>query len=84
MSIENSFQNVKKLILPYLEDDSLADSIEMDSDFIKDLKINSVHIVDFVIDLENAYDIVVDDDTLSKLSTVREVIDILEARKPVI
>ncbi|MEA3448068.1 MAG: phosphopantetheine-binding protein [Bacteroidota bacterium] len=45
---------------------------------IKDLKINSARIVDIVLDVEEAFDIEIDDDSLEKIITINDLKTIVE------
>lgn len=44
---------------------------------IQDLGINSARVVDIVIDLEEMFDIEVDDESLESISTVNDIVQIL-------
>jgi acyl carrier protein len=46
---------------------------------MKDLKINSQHLVDIILDTEVAFDIEINDDAAEKMLTVGAAVDIVEA-----
>ncbi|HKK67484.1 MAG TPA: phosphopantetheine-binding protein [Bacteroidales bacterium] len=51
---------------------------------IGDLKINSARIVDIVLDVEDRFDIEIDDDSLESIVTVQDIVDVIEQKnKPV-
>jgi len=49
-----------------------------DTDMLRDLQINSAHLVDIILDMEEEFDIEIDDTTAEKMLTVGEAIDITE------
>lgn len=47
----------------------------------EDLKINSARIVDIVIDIEETFDIEVDNKTLERIKTVNDILAIIQEKK---
>ena len=45
---------------------------------MKDLKINSQHLVDIILDTEEVFDIEIDDESAEKMLTVGAAVDIVE------
>ncbi len=68
---------LKKVLAPYILDKKLLDSINDQTDLIKDLKINSANLVDIIIDSENKYKIEIDLDSAEKMSNVGSCIDVI-------
>ena len=50
------------------------------NDFIKDLKINSANLVDVILDVEDEFDIIVDNESMEKMLTVKAALEIIEAK----
>ncbi len=75
-------EKIKKEILNILSKYSFDKEIIKDatgeSNITKDLKINSARIVDVILDVEELYDIEIDDKTLSKIATVNDIIDVIK------
>lgn len=67
---EDSYDRLKTIIMPYLPDDVSVEDIEQQSHLINDLNINSTHLVDIILDVEDAFDITIEDDELEKMDTV--------------
>lgn len=64
-------EKLKGIIQPYLEDDSIdLSTISEDANFINDLNINSMHLVEVVIDTEEAFDIEITDEEVEQMVTV--------------
>lgn len=71
------FDKVRKLIA---EQFGISESsITLDSDIVKDFDADSLDIVDLVMRLEEEWDLIVDDDDVVQLNTVRKVVDYIES-----
>ena len=51
-----------------------------DSDFLNDLKINSANLVDVILDIENEFDIEIDNDSMEKMLNVKAAMEIITAK----
>lgn len=71
---------IKEVAIPYTEDKAALDNISEETDFIKDLKINSANLVDIVLDLEEKFGIEIDNDSMAKMLNVKSTIEIIEAK----
>ena len=80
MSRESILETMKTLIKPYVGDVTAFGSMDESSDLINDLKINSAHIVDIVLDIESEFDIMIDDDAINDMVTVGASIDVVESK----
>ncbi|GAB4031076.1 acyl carrier protein [Spirosoma gilvum] len=68
---------LKKIVKPYVQDEQAFANLTEDTDFIKDLKINSANLVDIALDVEEAYDIEIDNESMERMLTVGASIDII-------
>ncbi len=68
---------LKKVFAPYTTNKEMLDSINDETDLIKDLKINSANLVDIIIDAEAKYDIEIDYDSADKIINVGTCIDLI-------
>lgn len=80
MTREEILAKLKEIIKPYLGDESLFENVTEESDLINDLKINSAHVVDIVLDIETEFDIVIDDESINKMTTIASSVDVVESR----
>lgn len=48
---------LKAIIKPYIQDEDAFKNLSEDTDFVKDLKINSANLVDIILDIEDEFDI---------------------------
>ena len=76
-------QKLKKIIEPYVEEKALLGAVDMETDLLQDLHINSAHLVDIILDVEEAFDIEIDDDSAERMLTVKAAVDIIQARIPI-
>jgi acyl carrier protein len=80
MSNEELIAKLKPIVANYAQDKEALDKIGPDTDFIKDLKINSANLVDVVLDVEEEFDIVIDNQSMERMLTVQASIDIIESK----
>ena len=73
------FENVKKMIAKQLKADEA--SITLDTRLVEDLKADSANVMVMIMDLEDNYGIVVEDDQILKLKTVGDVVKYIEAHQ---
>jgi len=70
-------EQLKLLIAPYTEEQLALAELEENTDFITDLKINSANLVDIVLDVEEKFGIVIDNDSMARMLTVKATIEII-------
>ena len=80
MDKEVFIEELKTIVTPYAQDPEALANIHEDTDFIKDLKINSANLVDVVLDVEEKYNIEIDNDAMARMLTVRAAIEIIEEK----
>ncbi|KOY51669.1 acyl carrier protein [Polaribacter dokdonensis] len=80
MTKEALIAKLKEIIKPYVQDEQAFNNLSEDTDFIKDLKINSANLVDVVLDVEDEFDIEIDNDSMEKMLSVKAAIEIIEAK----
>lgn len=81
MSKEEIIAELKNIIKPYSEETIALQSIDDETDFLKDLKINSANLVDIVLDIEDRFNIEIDNDSMAKMLTVKATVDIIENKR---
>lgn len=73
-------EQLKTIVKPFVINQQAFDSIDENTDFISDLNINSANLVDIVLDVEDAFGIVIDDQSMGKMLTVKATLDIIETK----
>ncbi len=71
---------LKRIVEPYVQDQEAFANLSEDTDFLKDLKINSANLVDIILDVEDEFDIEIEDEAMENMLTVKAALDIIEAK----
>ena len=77
MNRETVKTDLINIIKPYLPENIMENEVSEDKHLINDLMINAAHIVDIVLDIEDKFDIMVDDDVIGEMNTVQDSIDVV-------
>ena len=72
-------EQLKNIVKPYIQNQDAFDSLTEETDFVNDLKINSANLVDVILDIEEKFDIMIDNESMEKMVTVKSAIGIIEA-----
>lgn len=73
-------QKLSAIIEPYVQDKEAFANMDESTDLLKDLKVNSAHLVDIILDAEEAFDIEIDDDSAEQMLTVKDAVDIIHSK----
>ena len=71
---------LKTILENYTEEPEALNQMTEQTDFIKDLKINSANLVDVVLDIEEKFGIEIDNDAMAKMLTVASAIEIIQLK----
>ncbi|MCW5519386.1 acyl carrier protein [Aureitalea sp. L0-47] len=77
MTSEEIYEKLQPIIATYLPEDVSAENINKDADLTQELNINSAHLVDVVLDVEDVFDIELSNNDLESLRTVNDAISII-------
>ena len=80
MNKETLIAQLKEIVKPYTKDQAALDNINENTDFINDLKINSANLVDVILDVEEKFNIVIDNAAMEKMVNVKSAMEIIEAK----
>lgn len=80
MNKEQMIDDLKEIITPYTENKDALTSINEETDFLVDLKINSANLVDIILDIEEKFNIEIDNDSMAKMLNVKATIAIIEEK----
>ena len=72
--------SLKQIVQPYVQDQEAFAQLSEETNFIDDLKINSANLVDIILDVEDAFDIEIEDDAMDQMLTVKAAIAIIQAK----
>lgn len=80
MNNDELMTRLKEVVRPYAKDQEALNTMTASTDFLNDLKINSSHLVDVVLDIEEAFEIEIDNDSMEEMLTVRSAIEVIQAK----
>lgn len=73
-------EKLKAIVKPYANNTQAVDSLGENTDFIKDLEINSANLVDIILDIEEKFNIAIDNIEMEQMLTVKASLDIIESK----
>lgn len=72
--------DLKVIVKPYIQDQEAFDNLKEETDFINDLKINSANLVDVVLDIEDKFDIEIDNESMDSMLNVKAALDVINTK----
>lgn len=80
MQEEEKYLKLKNIIKIYLPEDVSVEDIAQDSHFMNDLNINSANLVDIILDVEDAFDIRLENEDMEQMQTVNDALTIIDKK----
>ncbi|WP_281846330.1 acyl carrier protein [Olleya namhaensis] len=80
MTKEELIAKLKTIVQPYIQNEDAFNNLSEATDFINDLKINSANLVDVILDVEDEFDIRIENDDMEKMTSVKAVMDIVNEK----
>jgi len=80
MQEEEKYQKLADIIKIYLPEDVSVSDIKKDSHFMNNLNINSANLVDIVLDVEDTFDIRLENDDMESMQTVQDAMTIIDKK----
>ena len=71
---------VVEIIGTYAKDKEALESVTNNTNILQDLKVNSARLVDVILDLEDAFDIEVEDEDADSVNTIGDAVSLIEAK----
>lgn len=71
---------LKEVVRPYAKNPEALETMTESTDFLNDLKINSSHLVDVVLDIEESFEIEIDNDSMEEMLTVASAMKVIQAK----
>ena len=78
MEKQQMIARLKVIVSTYAKNSSALENLTEETDFINDLKINSANLVDVVLDVEEAFDITIDNESMEKMLSVGAALRVIE------
>jgi acyl carrier protein len=80
MTAEVIQDKLKVIVQPYVNHQENFDNLTSKSDFINDLQINSANLVDVVLDVEDEFDIRIENDDMEKMISVEATVGVIQKK----
>ncbi len=80
MNKQEIIEELKAIVKPYIQNQEAFDTLTEETDFINDLKINSANLVDVILDIEEKYNIVIDNESMERMVNVKAAMTIIETQ----
>lgn len=80
MTSEEIYSQLQPIITTYLPEDVSINEINIESDLTRELNINSAHLVDIILDIEDVFNIEFKNDDIEKLRTVKDAISLIKQK----
>jgi acyl carrier protein len=77
---QQMIDDLKQIVKPYIQNDEAFENLNEDTDFINDLKINSANLVDVILDIEDKYDIELDNESMDKMLNVKAALEVINTK----
>lgn len=78
MTEQEIIEKLKPIVKPFVKNEEAFNNLNKKSHFITDLNINSANLVDIVLDVEEAFNIVIDNESMEKMLDLEQTILIIQ------
>lgn len=80
MNKDELITKLKTIIAPYIQDEVAFKELTEDTDFVNDLKINSANLVDIILDIEDEFDIRLENEDMEQMLNVKSAMAIVTSK----
>ena len=80
MNKDELITKLKTIIAPYVQNEVAFKELTEDTDFVNDLKINSANLVDIILDIEDEFDIRLENEDMEQMLNVKSAIAIVTSK----
>ncbi|MCC1483394.1 acyl carrier protein [Winogradskyella immobilis] len=80
MTNEELIVKLKAIVAPYIQDEAAFKTLNEDTDFVKDLKVNSANLVDIILDIEDEFDIRLENEDMEQMLDVKSAMAIVTSK----
>ena len=80
MTKEELIIKLTAIVKPYIQNEEAFKCLNENTDFINDLEINSANLVDVILDVEDEFNIEIDNDSMEKMLSVKATIEIIQIK----
>jgi len=80
MKNEEIIPKLKTIVAPYVQNEDAFKNLTESTDFVNDLQINSANLVDIILDVEDEFDIRLENEDMEKMLDVKSTMDIINIK----
>lgn len=80
MTNDQLIVKLKAIVAPYIQDEAAFKDLNENTDFVNDLKINSANLVDIILDVEDEFEIRLENEDMEKMLDVKSTIEIINTK----
>ena len=80
MDKKETIEKLKNIVKPYIKNQEAFDNLTESTDFINDLQINSANLVDVILDIEEKFDIIIDNQSMERMLDIKSAMEIIETK----
>ncbi|HOZ74018.1 MAG TPA: phosphopantetheine-binding protein [Flavobacterium sp.] len=80
MDKATTIEQLKTIVKPYINNQEAFENLNEGTDFINDLKVNSANLVDIVLDIEEAFGIEIDNQSMEKMLNISAALTIIDTK----
>lgn len=78
--LDTKTNELKEILKPYVRNEQAFENLDANTHFINDLEINSANLVDVILDVEDKYDIEIDNESMEKMQTVKDALLVINEK----
>ncbi len=80
MTNDQLIVKLKAIVAPYIQDEAAFKDLNENTDFVNDLKINSANLVDIILDVEDEFEIRLENEDMEKMLDVKSTVEIINTK----
>ena len=80
MTKNEIIEKLKTIVKPFVNNQEAFENLTENTDFIADLQINSANLVDVILDVEDAFEIVIDQQSMERMLDIKSTLEIIETK----
>jgi acyl carrier protein len=80
MDKKETIEKLKNIVKPYIKNQEAFENLSESTDFITDLQINSANLVDIILDIEEEFDIIIDNQSMERMLDIKSAMEIIETK----
>ena len=80
MTKEDIISKLTTIVKPYVQNEEGFKNLNENTDFINDLEINSANLVDIILDVEDEFNIEIDNDSMEITLSVKATVEVIQTK----